>query len=130
MSIMLMVVEADVIGLSASLQRTTVPFKLMLVELIANVDIRGISSPEILEKVNLVELIILSLGGGVESLEFLETIISSSIPCSLITMMLHLMNCIDLAALHVSSSGSPTLHTRASLIGDNINIPVCKNLVH
>ena len=96
-----MVVEVDVIGLSASLQCTTVPFKPMLVELIANVVTRGRSpTPEILEKVNLVELIILSLGGGKESLEFLETVISSSIPCSLITMILHLMKFTD--AVHIS----------------------------
>ena len=77
------VVEIDVVvpGFSASMQRTTVPFKPMPVELIANVVIRGrISSVEILVKVNLVELIILSLGGGEGSLEFLETVISSSIP--------------------------------------------------
>jgi hypothetical protein len=99
----LIVVELDVIGpgLLASLQRTTVPFKLMLVELITNVEISGrISSSEVLEKVNLVELIILSLGGGEESLEFLETVISSSIPCSLITTMFHLMNSTD--AVHIS----------------------------
>ena len=91
-----MVVEADVIGLSASLQCTTVPFKPMPVELIANAVTRDrSSSPEILEKVNLVELIILSLGGGEESLEFLETVISSSIPNSLVTTMLHLTKFID-----------------------------------
>jgi hypothetical protein len=99
----LIVVEADVIvpELLASIQRTSVPFKLMLVELIANVETRGrTSSPEILEIVNLVELITLSLGGGEESLEFLETIISSSIPCSLITTNIHLMKSTD--AVHVS----------------------------
>ena len=99
-SIIWIVVEADVIGLLAFLQRTTVPFKPMLVELITSVVIRGRSdSAEILVKVNLVELIVLSLGGGEESLEFLETVISFSIPCSLTTVMLHLMNCAD--AIHV-----------------------------
>ena len=92
----LIVDEVDIIGLLLSIQRTTVPFKPIPVELIANLEIRGrSSSAEILEKVNLVELIILSLVGGEESLEFLETVISSSMPWSLITTMLHLMNCTD-----------------------------------
>ena len=100
MSTILIVVETDVIGLLAFIQCTTVPFKPMLVELITNVVIRGrASSAEVLEKVKLVELIILSLGGGEGSLEFLETVISSSLPCSLTTVMLHLMNCTD--AVHV-----------------------------
>jgi hypothetical protein len=38
--ILIIVVELDVIGLLASIQRTTVPFKLMLVELIVNVETR------------------------------------------------------------------------------------------
>ena len=64
MFIIWIVVEADVIGLIASIQCTTVPFKPMVVELIANVEIRGrASSAEVLEKVNVVELIILSLCG-------------------------------------------------------------------
>ena len=100
MSIIWIVVEADVIGLLASKQRTRVPFKLVLIELIANVEIRGkTSSAEILVKVNVVELITLSLGGGEESLEFLETVIPSSIPCSLTTTIFHLMNSTD--AVHV-----------------------------
>ena len=61
MFIIWIVVEADVIGLIASTQCTTVPFKPMVVELIANIEIRGrASSAEVLEKVNVVELIILS----------------------------------------------------------------------
>ena len=96
----LIAVELDVIGLRASIQFTTVPFKLLLVELIDNTEIRGKeSSSEALEKVNMVELIILSIGCGLGSLEFLETVISSSIPCSLTTTMLHLMNSTD--AVHV-----------------------------
>ena len=39
----LMVVEADIIGFATSEQRTTVPFKHMLTELIDNVEIRGSS---------------------------------------------------------------------------------------
>ena len=62
MSTIWIVVEADVIGLVASIQCTAVPFKLMLVEFIASVEIRGkISSAEVLVKVNVVELIILLL---------------------------------------------------------------------
>ena len=56
------VVELDVIGLLASIQFTTVPFKSMLTESIDNVEIRGeTSSAEVVAKVNVVELIILSL---------------------------------------------------------------------
>ena len=38
-----MVVEADIIGFAISEQRTTVPFKHMLTELIDNVEIRGVA---------------------------------------------------------------------------------------
>ncbi len=70
---------------------------------------------------SLVELSILSLGSGEESLEFLETLISSSIRCSLTTTMLHLMNSTD--AVHVRFSGSPARHTGATVIGDKVKIP-------
>ena len=95
------VVELDVVGLLASIQFTTLPFKSMLTESIDNVEIRGkTSSAEVLEKVNVVELIILSFGGREGSREFLGTVISSSIPCSLTTTILHLMNSTD--PVHVS----------------------------
>ena len=95
------VVEADDIRLLASMQCTTVPFKPMLTESIDNVEIRGeANGAEVLEKVNVVELITMSFGGKELSLEFLETVIPSSIPCSLTTVMLHLMNSIE--AVHVS----------------------------
>ena len=94
------VVEADTIGLLASIQFTTVPFKLMLTELIETVEIRGkTSSAEVLVKVNVVELIVFVLGGEEESREFLMAVISSSTPCSLTTTILHLMNSTD--AVHV-----------------------------
>ena len=90
------VVELDVVGLLVSIQFTTVPFKSMLTESIDNVEIRGkTSSAEVLVKVNVVELIILSIVDGEESREFLMASISSSIPCSLITTKLHLMNSTD-----------------------------------
>ena len=96
----LTVLELDVIGLLASTQCTTVPFKPMLVELIDNTEIRGkASSAEVLEKVNMVELIILSIGCGEGSLEFLAIVISSFIPCSLNTTILNLKNSTD--AVHV-----------------------------
>ena len=96
MSVIWIVVELDVIGLLASIQFTTVPFKPMLTESIDNVEIRGeTSSAEVLVKVNMVELTILSLGSGEKSIEFLMVVISSSTPCSLTTTMLHLMNSTD-----------------------------------
>ena len=60
----LIVVEIDVTvpGLLASLQLTTVPFKPMLVELIANIEIRGVSFlAEFLMKVNEVSFTTISV---------------------------------------------------------------------
>ena len=64
-----MVVEADIIGLLASLQRTTVPFKPMLVELIANVETRGVSFlADVLMKVNEVSFTTISVNCRATSL--------------------------------------------------------------
>ena len=101
--ILIIVVEIDVIipGLLASLQRTTVPFKPMLVELIANIETRGVAFlAEILMKVNEVSFTTISVNCRVISLELLNVVISSSLPCSLITLNFHSKNCTD--AVHVS----------------------------
>ena len=56
MSMIWMVVEADIIGFATSQQRTTVPFKPMLTESINNVEIRGEApGSEILRKLSEVE---------------------------------------------------------------------------
>ena len=46
--------------------------------------------------------------------------LSLSIPCSLTWKILHLTNCTD--PVHISWSGSPTWHTMATLMGDNVTI--------
>ena len=96
-----MVVEAADIEFTASIQCTTAPFKSMLTESIDNVEIRG-EAPraEFLMKVIVVELIILCVCCSVVYLELLKAVISSSIPCSLISVRLHSKNSID--AVHIS----------------------------
>ena len=51
-------------------------------------------------------------------------VISSSLLCSLNTVKLKLINSTE--AVHVRLSGSPTRHTGATFVGDNVTIPVHK----
>ena len=122
-----MIVEADVIEPPTSKQRTTVLFKLMLTESIDNVETRGVvSSAEVLIKMNVAELTTLyDIWLASEAVISTELVISTSVPCSLACRTFHLMNPTD--AVHVSWSGSPTWHTGATIIGDNVTIPTFKH---
>ena len=124
-----MLVEADIIEPPTSEQRTTVPLKPTLVEVIDNVEIRGeASSAEVLVKVNVTEFNSLcDIWLASEAVTSTELVISTSVPCSLACRTFHLMNPTD--AVHVIWSGSPTWHTGATIIGDNVNIPVKQQLL-
>ena len=97
-----MIVEADVDVFAASEQRTTVPFKPMLTESMDSVAIRGIPLlAEILMKVNEEPFTTNDIDSCATSLELINAAISSSLPCSFITLVLmfHSKNSVD--AVHV-----------------------------
>ena len=81
------VAEADDDVFLASAQCTTVPFKPTLTESIESVEIRGVAFlAEILMKVNEEPFTTTGIGGI--SLEVINVINSSSLPCSFITLVL------------------------------------------
>ena len=100
MSIIWIVVEADINMSHGSVQFTTVPFKPMLTGSMDNVEISGRSrSPEPLIKVNVVELTTIGADCREGPLEVLKVVNGSCLPCSLTTVNLHSMESTE--AVHV-----------------------------
>ena len=122
-SVIWTVVEAEIIEFPGSIQFTTVPFKPMPTELIDNVEISGRTLwAEFLIKVNVVEFTMVGTDCWEVALEVPKRVISSSLPCLLTTVKLHLINSTE--TVHVRLSEFTTRHTGATIIGDNVTIPV------
>ena len=122
---MMMIVVDDNFGVNTSTQFITVPLRLVLTGLISSLDITGLSSADVLDILNVVELTtnsgITTLGGPEETMMRENSVAVVSFPR--ITLNLH--SSWLPGTVHINSSSSP-LHTRAITAGDIVTVPALR----